>query len=89
LSSFERGQIIGVHLAEASVKKTATLLGVSRVTVSKFMLEHTNHGKTISVKRISGQKSTMTERDHRTLKGLFQKITELRSTGDSRTEYSS
>jgi hypothetical protein len=32
LSNFERGQIIGVHLAGASVTKTATLLGgVSRV----------------------------------------------------------
>jgi hypothetical protein len=33
LSNFERGQIAGVYLAEASVIKTATLLGVSRVTV--------------------------------------------------------
>jgi hypothetical protein len=29
LSNFERGQIIGAHLAGASVIKTATLLGVS------------------------------------------------------------
>jgi hypothetical protein len=33
VSDFERGQIIGVCFAGASVIKTATLLGVSRVTV--------------------------------------------------------
>jgi len=29
LSDFERGQIVGVHLAGVSVTKTGTLLGVS------------------------------------------------------------
>jgi biotin operon repressor len=41
-------------LAEASVIKSATLLGVSRVTVSKIISAYTNHGKTISAKRNSG-----------------------------------
>jgi hypothetical protein len=45
LSDFERGQIVGVRLAEASVIKTATLLSVSRVTVSKVMSAYTNHGR--------------------------------------------
>jgi hypothetical protein len=53
LSSFERGEIVCVHLAEAYVTKTATLLGVSRATVSKVMLAYTNHGTT-AVKRNSG-----------------------------------
>jgi hypothetical protein len=46
LSDFGRGQIIGVHLAGASVTKTVTLLGVSRATVSKVMSAYTNQGKT-------------------------------------------
>jgi predicted transcriptional regulator len=53
LPNFDRGQIIGVHLAGAYVEKTATLLGVSRATVSKVMSTYVNHGKT-SVKRNSG-----------------------------------
>jgi IS30 family transposase len=58
LSDFERGQIIDVHLAGASVTKISTLLGVPRVGVSKVMLAYTNHGKTTSAKRNSGRKST-------------------------------
>jgi hypothetical protein len=55
------------------VIKTATLLGVSRETVSEVMSAHTNHGKTISVKRNSGRKLTMTERDRRTLRRTVSK----------------
>jgi hypothetical protein len=68
-SDFERGLIIGVHLAGASGTKPATLLGVSTVTISMVMSPYTmHHGKTTSVKRNSGQKSTVTERDRHTLK---------------------
>jgi predicted transcriptional regulator len=51
---FERGQIFGACLAGASVTKPATLLGVSRVTVSKVISAYKNHGKTTSAKRNSG-----------------------------------
>jgi transposase len=62
LSDFEKGEIAGARLAGAFLTKTATLLGVSRMTVSKVMLAYTNHGKKASAKRNSGRKSTLTER---------------------------
>jgi IS30 family transposase len=83
LSNFKRGQIIGTHLAGASVTKTATLLGVLTATVSRVMSAYMNNGKTGSVKRNSGQKSTLTERD------CFKKSHNYCSTGERRTEYSS
>jgi hypothetical protein len=55
LSNFERGQIVCTRLAEESVIKTATLLRVSRATVSKVMSAYTNHGKRTSAKRNSGR----------------------------------
>jgi transposase len=71
LSDFAKGQIIGARLAGASVIKTATLLGVSRATVSKVIFAYTNHGKTTSGKRNSGRRSTLTERGHRKLRIVF------------------
>jgi transposase len=68
LSEFGTEQILGAHLAGASVTKTAPLLGVSRATVSKVMSAYTNHGTTTSAKKNSGRKSTLTERDCRTLR---------------------
>jgi hypothetical protein len=66
--------IAGVRLAGPSVIKTATLLGVSRTTVSKVMLAYKCHqGKTISVKMNSGQKSTLTKRDCHTLRRIVSK----------------
>jgi transposase len=55
------------------VTKTATLLGVSRATVSKVMSAYKNHGKTTSAKRNSGKKSTVTEGDRRTLRRIVSK----------------
>jgi hypothetical protein len=37
LSDFERGKIVGSHLAGASATKNATLLGVPKATVSQGM----------------------------------------------------
>jgi transposase len=55
------------------VTKTATLLGVSRATVSDVMSSYTNRGKTTSEERNSGGKSTLTERDCRTLRRIVSK----------------
>jgi hypothetical protein len=73
LENFERGQIVGAHIAGASVTKTAMLQGVSRATGSKVMLAYTNHEKTSSVKRNNGRKSTLTERDDCTLRRIVLK----------------
>jgi transposase len=73
MSDFEREQIIGARLAGASVTKIATLLGVSKATLSKVISACMNHGKTTSVKRNSGRKSTLTERDRRTLRRIVSK----------------
>jgi predicted transcriptional regulator len=55
------------------LNNTATLLGISRATVSKVMSAYINHGKTVPLKRNSGQTSTLTERDHRTLRRIVSK----------------
>jgi hypothetical protein len=73
LSDFESGQTICVPLAGASVPKTVTLLGASKATVSKVMSAYTNHGRTTSTKRISEWKSTLTERDRRTMSRIVSK----------------
>jgi hypothetical protein len=73
LSDVERGHAVGARLAGVSVTKTPMLLDILRVTFSKIMLAYTNDGKTTSAKRNSGRKSTLTERDRRTLRRIFSK----------------
>jgi hypothetical protein len=68
LTDFQRGQIVGAHLAGASVIKTATLVDVSRAAMSKAMMTHTNHWKTSSSKKNSGRKPKLSNRDRRTSK---------------------
>ena len=46
LTDFEKGQIVGARVAEASINKTAELLGFSRATVSRTMSEFEKHGET-------------------------------------------
>ena len=72
LSDFQRGQTDVACLTGASLKKTGTLLGVSREAVSKVMTAYTNHGKT-SAKRKSGQIPKGSERDLHTLKRIVSK----------------
>jgi hypothetical protein len=71
LSDFERGSIISARLAGIPVRKTDILLGISRATVSNVMSAYTNHGKTTSVKRNSGRKSTDRRRLQYTEKYFF------------------
>jgi hypothetical protein len=73
LVRFRRGQIVGARLAGASAIKTATLLGVSKATVSKVMSAYTNHGKATSAKRNCWRTSTLTEGDRRTLRRIDSK----------------
>jgi hypothetical protein len=73
IEKLETCPIVRSRLAGESVTKTATLLALSRATVSKVMSAYTNHGKTTSAKRNTGQQSTLTERHHRTLRGIVSK----------------
>ena len=63
-------EIVGARLAGASVTKMAALLGVYRAAVSKVMISYTNHGRTSSAKRNSGQKPKLSERGRRRLKRI-------------------
>jgi hypothetical protein len=68
-------QTVGAHLAGAPVTKRATLLGVSRATVPKGMMAYTDHGKTPSAERNSGQQPKQSERDRCTLQRSVSKKT--------------
>ena len=70
ISNFQRGQIVGAHLAGESVTKTTNRLGVSRTAVSNVMMTYTNHWRTLSAKRSSGQKPKPSERDRCILKRI-------------------
>jgi len=70
LSDFQRGQTVGAGLAGETLIKSATLLGVSRAAVPKVRTSHTDHGKTSPVKRNSGRRPKLSERDRFTLKRI-------------------
>jgi hypothetical protein len=61
LPNFERGQIVGALLTGTFKTKAA---------VSKVISAYTNLGKTTSAKRNSERKSTLIERDRRTLRRI-------------------
>ena len=73
MSNFQSRQTVGERLAAASVNKTATLLGISRASVSEVMMANTYHGNTSSDKRNSGQKPKLSDRDRRPLKRIVSK----------------
>jgi len=54
----------------STCNETVTLLGVSKAAISKVMVTYTNHGRTSSAKRNSGQKPKPSEMDCRTLKRI-------------------
>jgi hypothetical protein len=55
------------------VIKRVTLLGVSRATVPKGMVADTDHGKTSSAERNSGQLPKQSERDRCELRRIVPK----------------
>ena len=52
LTEFEKLQAVGTRIAEASVTKTAELLGFSRATISRTITDFKKHGQ-ISINRIN------------------------------------
>jgi hypothetical protein len=86
LVQFLRGQIISLHLGGASVTESDTLLGVSRVTVSKFSLAYMKHGRQYQQRGTMGKKT-----DCHTMRRIVSTTTTKSqncNTNDSRTEYS-
>jgi transposase len=73
LPNFEKEEIVGGRIAGACVAKSATLLSVSRATVSKVMSAYAYHGKTTSAKRKNGRNPILTERDRRILRMTLSK----------------
>ena len=54
LTDFEKGQIVGAHMAGASITKTTELLGFLRATISRMMTQFQKHGKTSKNRSNSG-----------------------------------
>ena len=67
LSDFERGVIVGAHLAEDSVTQTAQLADVSRATVSKAVSAWNCKGNISSAKGNSGLNRILQDPDIRAL----------------------
>jgi hypothetical protein len=89
LFDLERGQSVGVRLAGAFVIKTATLLVVSRATVSKVVSICESWEDNISEEEQWVKINIYRKRSSYTEKDCLEKSQKYCSIGDSRTEYSS
>ena len=72
-SNFKRGQIVGAHMTDACVTKTAELFGVGRSTVLKIMRAFEKEVKTSFLKQNSGRKRKLSDRDRRTRTRIVRK----------------
>lgn len=70
LTDFERGMIVGLHLARALVMGTADILGHSRSTVSVATRTYTKVGEMGTGKHNSGQKRKLTDKNKQVLKHI-------------------
>ena len=73
LPGFKKGQVVGTHMAEASVTKTTELFGVARSNVSKVMTAFEKERKTSSQKQNSGSERKLSYRDCQTLMWIVRK----------------
>ena len=73
LSDYKRGQIVGVCMEGASVRKTAEIFDAARTTVWKVMIAFEKEGKTSLLKKISGRKRKLSDWDRRNLKLIIRK----------------
>ena len=73
LTEFQRGLVVGVHMAVVCVTKTSELFGVVRITVSKVMTTFEKDGKTSSLKQNSGRKRKLSDKNRRTLTRIVRK----------------
>jgi hypothetical protein len=88
-SDFERGKIVGAHLAVAFLTKTVTLLGVSKAPVFKVMSAYTIHGKATSSEEEQWVKINTDRKQLLYIENCFKTSQNYCSTGDSTTECSS
>ena len=74
--NFQRRYIVGARLAQASVNKTSTSLGLRRAADSKVTMASINHWRTSSAMRNCGREHKLNERDRHTLVRIVSKIIE-------------
>ena len=63
LTDFERGQIVGARMVEASITKTAEFLSFSRATISRTMTQFEKYEKVSNNWSNSGGPSKLSDRE--------------------------